>query len=563
MALLNFKHGLLANLPAAVTPGVVYITSDERAMYVDVPTGETTAERIRIGDFRQYAKLSDLVSDLTSWGSAIDTSKISDTAFYYCVEENALLKWNKAASKWVRINSTEDVDAIKTILNGADGKSGLVAGVAANTSSISALDGRVGTLETAVEDLVGSGEGSIDDRIADAINTEIAARNKAIEDAVKVEKERAEKIEGELNTELERIVEVVEGANGDGGLKAQVAANTNSINILKGDNTVNGSVAKTVKDAVDSAKTAILGGTTHTVKEAYDLAEDANSLAGQANTAAGAAQGLAEAAMPKTGGTFTGDVNLASSKYLSVNEPTANAHATSKQYVDGKASALLGTSGVAGDTIYGALKAAADANTLAGQANTKAEAAMPKAGGAFEGNVSFNSGKTLTVNAPTSDSHAATKKYVDDKEKAIMGTANTAGNTVYGALKAAADAQSTANSANTTAERADTTANSALGKIDAFMAAAEVGDAAIDTLKELQEYLEGNGVIADDIVTTLGALKTSVGASGDPASATGSVYARIAKNVADISTNASNIDKNTTSINNINNTIANLTWGTF
>lgn len=560
MAFLNFKHGLLANLPAAVTPGVVYITSDERAMYVDVPTGETTAERIRIGDFRQYAKLSDLVSDLTSWGSAIDTSKISDTAFYYCVKENALLKWNKVASKWVRINSTEDVDAIKVLLNGADGKSGLVASVAANTSSISALDGRVGTLETAVEDLVGSGKGSIDDRIANAINTEIAARNKAIGDAVKVEKERAEKIEGELNTELDRIVGVVEG---DKGLKAQVTANTNSINTLKGDNTVNGSVAKTVKDAVDSAKTAILGDTTHTVKEAYDLAEAANSLAGQANTTAGAAQGLAEAAMPKTGGTFTGNVNLASGKYLSVNEPTANAHATSKQYVDGKASALLGTSGAAGNTIYGALKAAADANTLAGQANTKAEAAMPKAGGAFKGNVSFNSGKTLTVNAPTSDSHAATKKYVDDKEKAIMGTKNTTGDTVYGALKAAADAQSTANSANSLAGRANTTANSALGKINAFMTAAEVGDAAIDTLKELQEYLEGNGVIADDIVTTLGALKTSVGASGDAASATGSVYARIAKNVVDISTNASNIDKNTTSINNINNTIANLTWGTF
>ena len=560
MALLNFKHGLLANLPAAVTPGAVYITSDERAMSVDVPTGETTAERIRIGDFRQYAKLSDLVSDLTSWGSAIDTSKISDTAFYYCVEENALLKWNKAASKWVRINSTEDVDAIKTILNGADGKSGLVAGVAANTSSISALDSRVGTLETAVEDLVGSGEGSIDDRIADAINTEIAARNKAIEDAVKVEKERAEKIEGELNTELDRIVGVVEG---DKGLKAQVTANTASINTLKGDNTVNGSVAKTVKDAVDSAKTAILGDTTHTVKEAYDLAEAANSLAGQANTTAGAAQGLAEAAMPKTGGTFTGNVNLASGKYLSVNEPTADAHATSKQYVDGKASALLGTSGEAGNTIYGALKAAADANTLAGQANTKAEAAMPKAGGAFEGNVSFNSGKTLTVNAPTSDSHAATKKYVDDKEKAIMGTENTTGDTVYGALKAAADAQSTANSANTLAGQANTTANSALGKIDAFMAAAEVGDAAIDTLKELQEYLEGNGVIADDIVTTLGVLKTSVGASGDAASATGSVYARIAKNAADISANTGNIDKNTTAIDNINDIVANLTWGTF
>lgn len=45
---------------------------------------------------------------------------------------------------------------------------------------------------------------------------------------------------------------------------------------------------------------------------------------------------------------------------------------------------------------------------------TKADNAMPKSGGTFTGNVSMDTGKTFTLQAdPTSDFHAATKKYVD------------------------------------------------------------------------------------------------------------------------------------------------------
>lgn len=39
---------------------------------------------------------------------------------------------------------------------------------------------------------------------------------------------------------------------------------------------------------------------------------------------------------------------------------------------------------------------------------------MLKSGGNFSGDVTFSSGKYLSVNTPTSNSHAATKKYVDD-----------------------------------------------------------------------------------------------------------------------------------------------------
>ena len=50
---------------------------------------------------------------------------------------------------------------------------------------------------------------------------------------------------------------------------------------------------------------------------------------------------------------------------------------------------------------------------------------MPKSGGTFSGNVSFDSGKTLTVNAPSADSHAATKKYVDDSIGNVLGAADS------------------------------------------------------------------------------------------------------------------------------------------
>lgn len=54
---------------------------------------------------------------------------------------------------------------------------------------------------------------------------------------------------------------------------------------------------------------------------------------------------------------------------------------------------------------------------------------MPKSGGTFTGNVDFSSEKTLTVNTPTADGHAATKKYVDDKTAALTGALHLIGST--------------------------------------------------------------------------------------------------------------------------------------
>ena len=86
--MLNFKYGIFDRLPETQVPGTVYVTADEKAMYVDLPAvtgkdGSTiAADRVRI-------------SQIVVKNSSRDAQPpFSADAFYYFVEENALLKWN-------------------------------------------------------------------------------------------------------------------------------------------------------------------------------------------------------------------------------------------------------------------------------------------------------------------------------------------------------------------------------------------------------------------------------------------------------------------------------------
>lgn len=53
------------------------------------------------------------------------------------------------------------------------------------------------------------------------------------------------------------------------------------------------------------------------------------------------------------------------------------------------------------------------------------------------------------------------------------------------------------------------------GRMDAFLASAEVGDAAIDTLKELQDYITTHGEAAATLTTKVGTLETTVGKAAE------------------------------------------------
>ena len=88
MANVAFKRGLLANLPKTYTEGTFYVTTDERALYLDID-GST---RVRIGDFQEFATLQALQANTNP----------SETALYYITDLNVLAKWN--GDSYVQIN---------------------------------------------------------------------------------------------------------------------------------------------------------------------------------------------------------------------------------------------------------------------------------------------------------------------------------------------------------------------------------------------------------------------------------------------------------------------------
>lgn len=88
MANVLFKKGLLENLPSTKVEGTIYVTTDERAMYLDV----SDSQRIRLGDFIEVASIAALPNASTANASAL----------YYAQSENVLAKSN--GTSWVQIN---------------------------------------------------------------------------------------------------------------------------------------------------------------------------------------------------------------------------------------------------------------------------------------------------------------------------------------------------------------------------------------------------------------------------------------------------------------------------
>ena len=88
MANVMFKKGLLANLPETHAEGTFYVTTDERAIYLDV----SDSARIRLGDFQEFANVAALEANANP----------STSALYYVTDINCLAKWNGTA--YVQIN---------------------------------------------------------------------------------------------------------------------------------------------------------------------------------------------------------------------------------------------------------------------------------------------------------------------------------------------------------------------------------------------------------------------------------------------------------------------------
>lgn len=244
----QFKRGLLANMPVSVIDGTIYVTTDEHAMYVD-----NGNQRIRIGDFIPV----NTINDLPIAGHAYET------AVYYVKTGNILARWDKTNSRWIQINkagvvgvtlasnSPQDGNVVSeiTTTTADDGTLRLVitkakfptaTQLADLTERVETLEGTTSTLESAVQVINGdvNTSGSILNLI-DAARTALLGGEttyttfKTIGDALR-----------------SLIPQVSTLSQNYADLEPRVAANEDAITILNGDATVTGSVRKTVAEAI-------------------------------------------------------------------------------------------------------------------------------------------------------------------------------------------------------------------------------------------------------------------------------------------------------------------------
>lgn len=230
MAKVAFKKGLLANLPAAISEGTFYITTDERAMYLDID-GTT---RVRIGDFQEFATLTDLQANTNP----------STTALYYVAELNCLAKWD--GTKYVQIN-------LDTGATGVDvtGTGNALDGVTYDPATRKLIFTKTSTFTTATD-------------VDDQIDAKVGELKMGDETFATVKEYVDKKTDGiATDAALETLTNRVTTAEG-------------KLDTLNGDKTTEGSVAKAVSDAV---------GTNPDNKTVAELIADAQAAATYDDTA--------------------------------------------------------------------------------------------------------------------------------------------------------------------------------------------------------------------------------------------------------------------------------------
>ena len=94
------------------------------------------------------------------------------------------------------------------------------------------------------------------------------------------------------------------------------------------------------------------------------------------------------------------------------------------------------------------------------------------------------------------------------------------------------------NRANTAENALKSAINTEKSRIDAFLAAADTGDKAIDTLKEIQNYIDTHGEAADKMTTNIGKNATDIKALQDAVGAGGSSSTGLFKAIADAESSA-------------------------
>ena len=135
---------------------------------------------------------------------------------------------------------------------------------------------------------------------------------------------------------------------------------------------------------------------------------------------------------------------------------------------------------------------------------------------------------------------------IDTEIQRASGAENTLTTNLNSEISRATQAESDLNTAITTEKNRANTAENALksaintekSRIDAFLAAADTGDKAIDTLKEIQNYIGTHGEAAAKMTTNIGKNATDIKALQDAVGAGGGSSTGLFKAIADAESSA-------------------------
>ena len=171
--LLKFKKGLHSALPSTYEAGTIYVTTDEKAMYVDI----SDTDRIRLGQIVNFETLAKFQEFLQT-----TNPPYSQEAFYYIEDKNALLRWkastgsttvggSETAGTWVQINSVSDVQA--NLTNLTTRVSNLETEQITQNEAIDAVEAAIGTASK------GTGDGTEGNDAATGLHALIEANEAA------------------------------------------------------------------------------------------------------------------------------------------------------------------------------------------------------------------------------------------------------------------------------------------------------------------------------------------------------------------------------------------------
>ena len=227
MANVSFKKGTASKLPASYAEGTFYVTTDERAIYLDV----SNSARIRIGDFQEFKNIAELNANVNP----------STTALYYVADINCLAKWD--GSKYFQINRDTGVTSVE--VTGA-GNAVTAAVIDATGRKLTLTKGATyvtsAEVDAKITDKIGAIDGTVKKYIDDKTSGIVTdASLEALTKRVDAAENNVSTLSGKVGTVPagKTVVQMIEDAQtaatyDDTAVKADIKKNADAIGVLNG-----------------------------------------------------------------------------------------------------------------------------------------------------------------------------------------------------------------------------------------------------------------------------------------------------------------------------------------